>query len=60
MLPDLIISIISHRYILSTRVYPLIPKSVPFTLCFVIMWRIMGENGRKWYWAEEHIIYEYA
>lgn len=47
MLPDLVISIISYRYILSTRLYTLILKSVPFTLCFVVMWRIMGENGKQ-------------
>lgn len=47
MLPDLVISIISYRYILSTRLYTLILKSIPFTLCFVIMWRIMEENGKR-------------
>lgn len=45
MLPDLVISIIAYRDILSIRLYTLILKSVPFTLCFVVMWRIMGENG---------------
>ena len=47
MLPDLVISIISYRYILSTRLYTLILKSIPFTLCFVVMCRIMGENGKR-------------
>lgn len=55
-LPDLVISIISYRYIVSTRLYTLIFKSVPFTLCFVVMWRIMGENGKRMVLGMGHYI----